>query len=75
MVMMQHFLGFFSILHLILLSFTLWHWISVIMQFIVELHYKIATAVHHRHKCHRLAGVEVLINVLGHRAAVSSASK
>lgn len=47
----------------------------MIMQFIVELHYKIAAAVHHRHKCHRLAGVEVLINVLGHRAAVSSASK
>ncbi|KAH9776171.1 serine/threonine-protein kinase ATM [Citrus sinensis] len=43
-------------------------------RFIVELHYKIAAAVHHRHKCHRLAGVEVLINVLGHRAAVSSAS-
>ncbi|GAY47387.1 hypothetical protein CUMW_104190 [Citrus unshiu] len=45
-----------------------------VFMFIVELHYKIAAAVHHRHKCHRLAGVEVLINVLGHRAAVSSAS-
>ncbi|KAH9720220.1 serine/threonine-protein kinase ATM [Citrus sinensis] len=45
-----------------------------VFMFIVELHYKIAAAVHHRHTCHRLAGVEVLINVLGHRAAVSSAS-
>lgn len=45
-----------------------------VFMFIVELHYKIAAAVRHRHQCHRLAGVEVLINVLGHRAAVSSTS-
>ncbi|KAE8124229.1 hypothetical protein FH972_019134 [Carpinus fangiana] len=45
-----------------------------VFMFIVEMHYKIAAAVHHRHKCHRLAGVEVLINILGHRAAVSSTS-
>ncbi|KAF5476799.1 hypothetical protein F2P56_003496 [Juglans regia] len=45
-----------------------------VFMFIVEMHYKIAAAVHHRHKCHRLAGIEVLINILGHRAAVSSSS-
>ncbi|KAM3751704.1 hypothetical protein ACB098_04G130100 [Castanea mollissima] len=45
-----------------------------VFMFIVEMHYKIAAAVHHRHKCHRLAGIEVLINILGHRAAVSSTS-
>ncbi|XP_060670261.1 serine/threonine-protein kinase ATM [Ziziphus jujuba] len=43
-----------------------------VFMFIVELHYKIAAAMHHRHKCHRLAGIEVLVDVLGHRAAVSS---
>lgn len=47
----------------------------VIMQFIVEMHCKIAAAVHHRHKCCRLAGIEVLIDVLGHRAAISSTSR
>lgn len=46
-----------------------------ILQFIVEMHYKIAGAVHHRHRCHKLAGIEVLIDILGHRAAVSSTSK
>ncbi|XP_044477149.1 serine/threonine-protein kinase ATM isoform X3 [Mangifera indica] len=45
-----------------------------VFMFIVEMHYKISAAVHHRHKCHRLAGIEVLINILGHRAAVSSTS-
>ena len=45
------------------------------MQFIVEMHYKIAAAVQNRHNCRRLAGIEVLINILGHRAAVSSTSK
>ncbi|XP_065624412.1 serine/threonine-protein kinase ATM [Quercus suber] len=44
------------------------------VQFIVEMHYKIAAAVHNRHKCHQLAGIEVLINILGHRASVSSTS-
>nr|POE61866.1 serine/threonine-protein kinase atm [Quercus suber] len=43
--------------------------------FLVEMHYKIAAAVHHRHKCHRLAGIEVLISIIGHRAAVSSTFK
>ncbi|XP_059644264.1 serine/threonine-protein kinase ATM [Cornus florida] len=45
-----------------------------VFMFIVEMHYKVTAAVHHRHKCHRLAGIEVLINVLGHKAAVSSTS-
>ncbi|KAK7817531.1 serine/threonine-protein kinase atm [Quercus suber] len=31
------------------------------VQFIVEMHYKIAAAVHNRHKCHQLAGIEVSI--------------
>ncbi|XP_065624270.1 serine/threonine-protein kinase ATM-like [Quercus suber] len=39
------------------------------------MHYKIAAAVHHRHKCHRLAGIEVLISIIQYRAAVSSTSK
>ncbi|CAK9137600.1 unnamed protein product [Ilex paraguariensis] len=46
-----------------------------VFMFIVEMHYKITAAVHFRHKRNRLAGVEVLVNVLGHRAAVSSTSK
>ncbi|CAI9106195.1 OLC1v1005280C2 [Oldenlandia corymbosa var. corymbosa] len=43
-----------------------------VFTFIIEIHYKVAAAAHHRHKCHRLCGVEVLINVIGHRAAVAS---
>ncbi|XP_061349623.1 serine/threonine-protein kinase ATM-like [Gastrolobium bilobum] len=42
--------------------------------FLVEIHYKIAAASHYRHKCHRLAGIEVLISILGKRAAVLSTS-
>ncbi|XP_023004525.1 serine/threonine-protein kinase ATM isoform X2 [Cucurbita maxima] len=45
-----------------------------VFMFIVEMHYKISEATHHRHKSHRLAAIEVLINILGHRAAVSSTS-
>ncbi|PRQ24322.1 putative non-specific serine/threonine protein kinase [Rosa chinensis] len=45
-----------------------------VFMFIVELHYRIAAATHHRHTCHRLAGIEVLIDVLGHRAAMASTS-
>uniref|UniRef100_A0A2P2L2S6 Serine/threonine-protein kinase ATM n=1 Tax=Rhizophora mucronata TaxID=61149 RepID=A0A2P2L2S6_RHIMU len=43
-----------------------------VFMFILEMHYQIAAAVHPRHRCHRLAGVEVLINILGPRASVSS---
>ncbi|XP_052181201.1 serine/threonine-protein kinase ATM isoform X3 [Diospyros lotus] len=43
-----------------------------VFMFIMEMHYKVTEAVHHRHKCHRLAGIEVLVNILGHRAALSS---
>ncbi|KAM7277000.1 hypothetical protein ACFE04_018866 [Oxalis oulophora] len=43
-----------------------------VFMFIVQLHYKITSAMHHRHKCHRLAGIEVLISVIGCRASVSS---
>ncbi|KAK3035324.1 hypothetical protein RJ639_034032, partial [Escallonia herrerae] len=46
-----------------------------VFMFIVEMHYKITAATHYRHKCNRLAGIEVLINVIGHRAAVSSTFK
>ncbi|KDP31097.1 hypothetical protein JCGZ_11473 [Jatropha curcas] len=46
-----------------------------VFMFIVEMHYRIAAAIHHRHKCHRLASIEVLIDILGHRAAVSSTLK
>ncbi|CAB4280796.1 unnamed protein product [Prunus armeniaca] len=45
-----------------------------VFMFIVELHHKIAAATHHRHTCHRLTGVEVLIDILGYRAAVASTS-
>ncbi|MED6127526.1 hypothetical protein PIB30_088840 [Stylosanthes scabra] len=38
--------------------------------FLVEIHYKIEAASHFRHKCHRLAGIEVLIGILGERTAV-----
>ncbi|XP_019416969.1 PREDICTED: serine/threonine-protein kinase ATM isoform X2 [Lupinus angustifolius] len=40
--------------------------------FLVEIHYKIAAASHYRHKCHRLAGIEVLISILGLRVAALS---
>ncbi|KAF7136371.1 hypothetical protein RHSIM_Rhsim08G0157900 [Rhododendron simsii] len=30
----------------------------MIAQFTIEMHYKVTAAVHHRHKCHRLAGIE-----------------
>ncbi|KAI8543048.1 hypothetical protein RHMOL_Rhmol08G0188500 [Rhododendron molle] len=43
-----------------------------VFMFIIEMHYKVTAAVHPRHKCHRLAGIEVLISILGHRAAHSS---
>ncbi|KAK9117160.1 hypothetical protein Sjap_016107 [Stephania japonica] len=45
-----------------------------VFKFIVEIHHKIATAIHQRHKCQRLCAIEVLIDVIGHRAAVSSTS-
>ncbi|KAK7817819.1 serine/threonine-protein kinase atm [Quercus suber] len=44
---------------------------DAIVHFLVEMHYKIAAAVLCRHKCHQLAVIEVIINILGHRAAVS----
>ncbi|KAL2340902.1 hypothetical protein Fmac_008842 [Flemingia macrophylla] len=45
-----------------------------VFMFLVEIHYKIAAASHYRHKCHRLAGIEVLISILGQRVAVLSTS-
>ncbi|KAK7350621.1 hypothetical protein VNO77_09440 [Canavalia gladiata] len=45
-----------------------------VFMFLVEIHYKIAAASHYRHKCHRLAGIEVLISILGQRAAFLSTS-
>ncbi|KAF5201731.1 Serine/threonine-protein kinase ATM, partial [Thalictrum thalictroides] len=45
-----------------------------IFMFIIEMHYKLTAAVHHRHKCHRLSGIEVLVDIIGHRATVSSTS-
>ncbi|CAL5362027.1 unnamed protein product [Camellia sinensis] len=43
-----------------------------VFMFIIEMHYKVTAAVHYRHKCHRLAGIEVLVSILGHRAALPS---
>ncbi|KAJ7956242.1 Serine/threonine-protein kinase ATM [Quillaja saponaria] len=45
-----------------------------VFMFIIGIHYKIEAAVHYRHKCHRLIEIEVLVNILGHRSAVSSTS-
>ncbi|CAN0900398.1 Serine/threonine-protein kinase ATM [Linum grandiflorum] len=42
-----------------------------VFMFILEIHFKLAAAVHPRHRCHRLAALEVLIDVLGHRVAIS----
>ncbi|XP_038683516.1 serine/threonine-protein kinase ATM isoform X2 [Tripterygium wilfordii] len=46
-----------------------------VFMFILEMHYKIEAAMHHRHRSHRLAGIEVLVHILGHRAAISSTSR
>ncbi|KZV34741.1 serine/threonine-protein kinase ATM [Dorcoceras hygrometricum] len=43
-----------------------------VFMFIVDLHYKIAAAAHHWHKCNHLAGIEVLVSLLGHRAVIPS---
>ncbi|XP_050221682.1 serine/threonine-protein kinase ATM isoform X2 [Mercurialis annua] len=43
-----------------------------VFMFIIEMHYKTTSAVHNRHRCHKLAGIEVLIEILGHKAAVPS---
>uniref|UniRef100_A0A7N0V2B4 Uncharacterized protein n=1 Tax=Kalanchoe fedtschenkoi TaxID=63787 RepID=A0A7N0V2B4_KALFE len=43
-----------------------------VFMFLVEMHYKVTAAMHNRHKCHRLAGIEVLVRIIGHRAAVPS---
>ncbi|XP_048500072.1 serine/threonine-protein kinase ATM isoform X3 [Beta vulgaris subsp. vulgaris] len=45
-----------------------------VFMLLVELHYKVAAAVNERHRSHRLAGIEVLISILGHRVAVPSTS-
>lgn len=45
-----------------------------VFMFIVEIHHKVASASHHRHRCHRLAEIEVLVDVLGHRVASASTS-
>ncbi|XP_021718930.1 serine/threonine-protein kinase ATM-like isoform X2 [Chenopodium quinoa] len=45
-----------------------------VFMLLVELHYKVTAAVHERHRSHRLAGIEVLISILGHRVAVPSTS-
>lgn len=45
------------------------------VQFIVDMHYKVSTTAHHRHKCNHLAGIEVLVNLLGFRAAIPSTFK
>ncbi|XP_023765032.1 serine/threonine-protein kinase ATM isoform X1 [Lactuca sativa] len=45
-----------------------------VFMFILEMHHKVTASIHHRHRCNRLSGIEVLVNVLGHRAAVPSTS-
>ncbi|KAL7139007.1 hypothetical protein ABFS83_09G021400 [Erythranthe nasuta] len=43
-----------------------------VFMFIVDMHYKVTAAAHHRHKCRHLAGIEVVVNLLGCRAAIPS---
>ncbi|KAH9603108.1 hypothetical protein KSS87_015043, partial [Heliosperma pusillum] len=43
-----------------------------VFMILIELHYKVTAAVNQRHVAHHLAGVEVLIRILGHRVAVAS---
>ncbi|EPS70319.1 hypothetical protein M569_04441, partial [Genlisea aurea] len=43
-----------------------------VFMFIVDMHYKVTAAAHPRHKCNYFAGIEVLVNLLDHRAAVPS---
>ncbi|KAL6513039.1 hypothetical protein OROMI_034636 [Orobanche minor] len=43
-----------------------------VFMFILDKHYKVTAAAHHWHKCNHLAGIEVLVNLLGDRAAVPS---
>lgn len=45
-----------------------------VFKFLVEIHYQIASAVHPRHRLHRLSAIDVLINIIGHRVAVPSTS-
>ncbi|KAM0937516.1 hypothetical protein DsansV1_C25g0189321 [Dioscorea sansibarensis] len=42
--------------------------------FLVEIGYQICSALHPCHKQHKLSAMEVLIDVIGYRAAVSSTS-
>ncbi|KAK4394662.1 Serine/threonine-protein kinase ATM, partial [Sesamum angolense] len=46
-----------------------------VFMFIVDMHYKVSAAAHHWHKCKHLAGIEVLVNLLGHRAIIPSTFK
>ncbi|KAK4479334.1 hypothetical protein RD792_014846 [Penstemon davidsonii] len=41
-------------------------------RFIVDMHYKVTAAVHHTHKRNHLAAIEVLVDLLGCRAALPS---
>lgn len=49
--------------------------VIIIVQFIVDMHYKVTAAAHHQHKCNHVAGIEVLVNLLGFRAAIPSTFK
>ncbi|KAL8457793.1 hypothetical protein ACS0TY_035608 [Phlomoides rotata] len=43
-----------------------------VFMFIIDMHYKVAAAAHHRHKRNHLAGIEVLVDLLEFRAAIPS---
>ncbi|KAL3628823.1 hypothetical protein CASFOL_027869 [Castilleja foliolosa] len=43
-----------------------------VFMFILDMHYKVTSSAHHWHKCKHLAGIEVLVNLLGDRAATPS---
>ncbi|XP_051142572.1 serine/threonine-protein kinase ATM isoform X2 [Andrographis paniculata] len=43
-----------------------------VFMFIVDIHYKVTSAAHPRHKSNHLAAIELLVNLLGYRAAIPS---
>ncbi|XP_078431049.1 serine/Threonine-kinase ATM-like protein isoform X2 [Wolffia australiana] len=46
-----------------------------VFKFLLQMHYQITGAVHYRHRCHVLAGIGVLVRLLGHRSTISSTSQ
>ncbi|XP_020523147.1 serine/threonine-protein kinase ATM isoform X2 [Amborella trichopoda] len=45
-----------------------------VFQFLVGIHYQLTSALHPRHKVRALSSIEVLMNIIGSRAAISTTS-